>query len=341
MAQHAGGAFSSSVTCSVCLEEVTVESRRSTATLRCGHWFHLDCIGSVFNVRGSMQCPNCRDVENGEWRFADGGSAESAWSDDDLRHFIRMQLSGPHWCPHLVLLQVLGSFVERGFSLLDYYEDPAISYGGPNDHYWAGRSVPSGHPTSHILHLIEHHHYSIEHHFQAISNHLRDPSHASVPTATHGFGTDGSDHIPSMESFAHPVILDQGYGAGPRSTPISSINSPFPGSNIPVHDRIPAMWQQPSSNSPSPVVRASMLSRTRGSNGPRVFPDQVESFYSFPSSSLSEQNVQQAAALPVNAPHRTWDSSEIQRHLWQSNEIAASELSMGSRARQSGWPSFP
>ena len=36
--------------------------------------FSSDCIGSAFNVKGAMQCPNCREVESGVWRcFGDEG----------------------------------------------------------------------------------------------------------------------------------------------------------------------------------------------------------------------------------------------------------------------------
>eukprot|EP01018_Ginkgo_biloba_P017562 Gb_32414 [translate_table: standard] len=31
-----------------------------------------DCIGSAFNAKGAMQCPNCRHVENGQWLYANG-----------------------------------------------------------------------------------------------------------------------------------------------------------------------------------------------------------------------------------------------------------------------------
>ncbi|MCO5610342.1 hypothetical protein L7F22_064578 [Adiantum nelumboides] len=58
--------------CSVCLEAVNDASERSIAKLICGHQFHLDCIGSAFNAKGSMQCPNCRRVENGQWLYANG-----------------------------------------------------------------------------------------------------------------------------------------------------------------------------------------------------------------------------------------------------------------------------
>lgn len=35
---------------------------------------HADCIGSAFNMKGAMQCPNCRKVENGQWLYANGST---------------------------------------------------------------------------------------------------------------------------------------------------------------------------------------------------------------------------------------------------------------------------
>ncbi|XP_031486487.1 uncharacterized protein LOC116254951 isoform X2 [Nymphaea colorata] len=57
------------ILCSICLDPVMDNGERSTAKLRCSHQFHLDCIGSAFNAKASMQCPTCRRVENGQWRF--------------------------------------------------------------------------------------------------------------------------------------------------------------------------------------------------------------------------------------------------------------------------------
>eukprot|EP00850_Spirogloea_muscicola_P022985 SM000322S12502 [mRNA] locus=s322:10718:20731:+ [translate_table: standard] len=91
--------------CSVCLEAVLpldAGGPRSTARLKCGHDFHLGasplpprllrtcrrrrrrrhCIGSAFNAKGSMQCPNCRQVEQGHWLFA--ASAPSLDLHDEL-----------------------------------------------------------------------------------------------------------------------------------------------------------------------------------------------------------------------------------------------------------------
>ncbi|KAJ0597783.1 putative chromatin regulator PHD family [Helianthus annuus] len=67
-------ACSSSVPCSICLDLVIDDGDRSIAKLHCGHKFHLDCIGSAFNTKGAMQCPNCRKVESGRWLFADGSA---------------------------------------------------------------------------------------------------------------------------------------------------------------------------------------------------------------------------------------------------------------------------
>jgi len=40
---------------------------RPVAVLACGHCFHLDCIGNSFNAKRAMECPCCRDTQEGEW----------------------------------------------------------------------------------------------------------------------------------------------------------------------------------------------------------------------------------------------------------------------------------
>lgn len=45
-----------------------------------------DCIGSAFNVSGVMQCPNCRNIENGEWRIFNEDSDMEALMDDLQAH---------------------------------------------------------------------------------------------------------------------------------------------------------------------------------------------------------------------------------------------------------------
>ncbi|KAK1591364.1 hypothetical protein Q3G72_006555 [Acer saccharum] len=63
--------------CSICLEGVSATCGRPVVTLLCSHVFHLDCIGSAFNVTGIMQCPNCRQIQKGEWLLFDTRDSES------------------------------------------------------------------------------------------------------------------------------------------------------------------------------------------------------------------------------------------------------------------------
>ncbi|EHA8586239.1 hypothetical protein COCNU_scaffold000125G000020 [Cocos nucifera] len=49
----------------------------------------LDCIGSAFNAKGAMQCPNCRKVEKGRWLYANGHRTSSdfdfdGWVTEDI-----------------------------------------------------------------------------------------------------------------------------------------------------------------------------------------------------------------------------------------------------------------
>lgn len=45
-----------------------------------------DCIGSAFNMKGAMQCPNCRKIEKGQWLYANGGRQLPEFSMDDWAH---------------------------------------------------------------------------------------------------------------------------------------------------------------------------------------------------------------------------------------------------------------
>lgn len=75
------------VSCSICLDAVVVVGgERSTARLQCGHEFHLDCIGSAFNSKGVMQCPNCRKVEKGNWLYASGSRPSQDINMDEWAH---------------------------------------------------------------------------------------------------------------------------------------------------------------------------------------------------------------------------------------------------------------
>ncbi|XP_062210422.1 E3 ubiquitin-protein ligase IPI1-like [Phragmites australis] len=112
------------VSCSICLDAVVAGGEnRSTARLQCGHEFHLDCIGSAFNAKGIMQCPNCRKIEIGNWLYANGfRSSQDVNNDDwgydedlyDVGHsevatFVPLRVQ---WCPIGRVAQVPSLFDE-------------------------------------------------------------------------------------------------------------------------------------------------------------------------------------------------------------------------------------
>ena len=64
--------------CAICFDPVHMHAlhdattfktkmQRPIAVLACGHCFHLDCIGNSFNAKRAMECPCCRDTQEGEW----------------------------------------------------------------------------------------------------------------------------------------------------------------------------------------------------------------------------------------------------------------------------------
>ncbi|KAM7478269.1 hypothetical protein LguiA_026482 [Lonicera macranthoides] len=118
-----------SVSCSICLDVVTDNGDRAWAKLQCGHEFHLDCIGSAFNIKGAMQCPNCRKIEKGQWLYANGSRPFPEFSMDDWAHdedlydlsYTEMSF-GLHWCPFSGLTQLPTSFDEGEFSSTGYHD---------------------------------------------------------------------------------------------------------------------------------------------------------------------------------------------------------------------------
>ncbi|KAH7574674.1 hypothetical protein JRO89_XS03G0329400 [Xanthoceras sorbifolium] len=118
-----------SVSCSICLDAVTDNGDRSWAKLHCGHQFHLDCIGSAFNIKGAMQCPNCRKIEKGQWLYANGCCSIPEFGMDDWTHeedlydlsYSEMSF-GVHWCPFGSLTRLPSSFEEGEFSSTAYHD---------------------------------------------------------------------------------------------------------------------------------------------------------------------------------------------------------------------------
>ncbi|XP_030923680.1 uncharacterized protein LOC115950612 isoform X1 [Quercus lobata] len=192
MANNASGESSSSIVrCTVCLDEVSDFSERTAVKLRCSHVFHLDCIGSAFNVKGAMQCPNCREVESGVWRcFGDEGPEQTIdqETNDEVADEFDMPANGIQ-CP-------LGWVV----------------------------GLPS-------------------------------------PWNPNAMGRHGNG-FPNIDLVADPVILDH------RTHAQTSVDTSIGFANQHSNDQVYQSfhWMQPLSNSPSPVVRASMSPNRRRSN---------------------------------------------------------------------------
>ncbi|KAK8712501.1 hypothetical protein V6N13_147740 [Hibiscus sabdariffa] len=148
-----GGKSFGSVSCSICLETVTDNGDRSWAKLRCGHQFHLDCIGSAFNIKGAMQCPNCRKIEKGQWLYANGGRSNAEFNVDDWTHdedlydlsFSEMSF-GVQWCPFGSLAR-LPSFEEGELSSTTYHE-----LLGQNA-IFSEHSAPTAHPCPYVAYF--------------------------------------------------------------------------------------------------------------------------------------------------------------------------------------------
>ncbi|KAK4427633.1 E3 ubiquitin-protein ligase RFI2 [Sesamum alatum] len=117
------------VSCSICLDVVMDNGDRSWAKLQCGHQFHLDCIGSAFNIKGAMQCPNCRKIEKGQWLYANGSRPLPEFSMDDWAHdedlydlsYSEMSF-GVHWCPFSGLTRLPSSFDEGDVQSSAYHD---------------------------------------------------------------------------------------------------------------------------------------------------------------------------------------------------------------------------
>ncbi|KAJ6834720.1 uncharacterized protein M6B38_333350 [Iris pallida] len=204
---------SSSSPCSICLELVVDHGDRSIARLRCGHDFHLDCIGSAFNAKGAMQCPNCRKVEKGRWLYANGHRSSSdfdldGWVTEDIYDlsYSELQPFGLQWCPFRGFTQ-LASLFEEGESQLNSYHESLgnTSFG---DH-------PSAPNSSHVCPYLALH---------------------GFPPHMHGAAPSSSaDSVPENNPFPrHP----SNFGGGPPSADMPNSHS-FPPVEPQNHN-----WQQ-------------------------------------------------------------------------------------------------
>ncbi|GAB4835796.1 hypothetical protein Ancab_000712 [Ancistrocladus abbreviatus] len=206
---------SSSVSCSICLELVTDNGDRSRAKLQCGHEFHLDCIGSAFNVKGAMQCPNCRKIEKGQWLYATGCRSFPELDDwtheEDLYELSYSEMSfGLQWCPFTAFSRLPSSFDEGEFPSTAYHDllgQPAIFA----DH----TSVSSAsHPCPYFAYYGPIHSSS--------SNSGGSVSDGST-FSNHWSGPSGSSEIPT--SYAFPAMDPHYHSWEHHSPPFSTTGS--------------------------------------------------------------------------------------------------------------------
>ncbi|GKV18514.1 hypothetical protein SLEP1_g28881 [Rubroshorea leprosula] len=239
-----GGKFFCSVSCSICLETVADNGDRSWAKLQCGHQFHLDCIGSAFNVKGAMQCPNCRKVEKGQWLYASGSRSFPEFSIDDWAHdedlydlnYSEMSF-GVQWCPFGSLTRLPSSFEEGEFSSTAYHDlvgHPAI---------FAEHSAVSSasHPCPYIAYFGPIH--------PSTSN-----SSGSVQDSSNFNGHWNGPSVPSEipTSYAVPAMDLHYHSWEHRSTPFSTSSSRIGNADQPA---MPAVGQR-STRTSSDILRS-------------------------------------------------------------------------------------
>ncbi|TKW11479.1 hypothetical protein SEVIR_6G235800v4 [Setaria viridis] len=122
-----GGGGGGGAACSICLDPVLARGGgRSVAKLQCGHEFHLDCIGSAFNAKGAMQCPNCRKIEKGRWLYARGHRPSAdidmgGWTTSENYDIATDLPFGFQWCPFSGFTQLASVFEEREAEPTSYH----------------------------------------------------------------------------------------------------------------------------------------------------------------------------------------------------------------------------
>ncbi|XP_038993979.1 E3 ubiquitin-protein ligase RFI2-like isoform X2 [Hibiscus syriacus] len=225
-----GGKSFGLVSCSICLESVTDNGDRSCAKLQCGHQFHLDCIGSAFNIKGAMQCPNCRKIEKGQWLYANGSRSYTEFNVDDLTHDDLNNLSysemslGVHWCPFVSSAR-LPSFEVGEFSSISYHE-----LLGPQA-IFAEHSASAAHPCPYVAYFGPTIHPSSSNSSGNVPDSSSFNGHWNGPSVPREIPT--SYAFPAMDLHYHSWE----HHSPPFSTSSSRIGNSDQPSNLPISQR--------------------------------------------------------------------------------------------------------
>ncbi|XP_039029666.1 E3 ubiquitin-protein ligase RFI2-like [Hibiscus syriacus] len=229
-----------SVSCSICLETVADNGDRAWAKLQCGHRFHLDCIGSAFNIKGAMQCPNCRKIEKGQWLYANGGRPYPEFNVDDWTHdedLYDLSLSemsfGVNWCPFGSLAQ-LPSFEEGELSSTTYHE-----LLGQNA-IFSEHSAPTAHPCPYVAYFGPTVHPSSSNPSGSVSDSSSFNNHWNGPSVL--------GDVPS--SYAYPAVDLHYHNWEHHSPPFSTSNGRIGNSNQPSNPPVSRRSARSSSDMP-------------------------------------------------------------------------------------------
>ncbi|XP_022770908.1 E3 ubiquitin-protein ligase RFI2-like isoform X2 [Durio zibethinus] len=345
---------SSEFSCSICLDLVSDTGGRSRAKLQCGHEFHLDCIGSAFNMKGAMQCPNCRKVEKGRWWYANGStrSLPELSTEDwhlDYNYYDPVYSEMPfraQWCPFGEFTRTASSSEEVESPSTTYHEiheqhgmfaehtaasslaHSYVAYVGPRpsttlrssdsvddpnfNRHW---NIVSGHNEIFIPYALPT--FSIQYHswgwhspnISVSDSHISNTDPASIPAAALRSFNGELDAFTRPRSFPHPFPFE--YGSRGGSSFVSSVIPRHPGSGAHTYDRIQVSLayyrQQHRFNQqhfnrpgvPAPVVPG--MRRGLAPVAPAILqPDQSGSFYIYPPSSSSGQNLHEAESFNPN-----------------------------------------
>ncbi|XP_034685004.1 uncharacterized protein LOC117913971 isoform X3 [Vitis riparia] len=205
-----GNSGNNVVICTICIDPVIENGPRAVVRLGCGHQFHLDCIGSEFNARGIMRCPNCRVIEVGEWRFSNGQCTQNRTNENQAQFLVEAPVAVLPWCP------IFGLFTHGPYEVWGL---PSHGYGPTFSHQLNLLPPPGNAPAQGLPGML---HYGNWGTFSPTSENS-SRANPTVPSMM-GLSWVASGRVPSLQSVTQPVVLDHGSGAfGPLP---SSIGSP-------------------------------------------------------------------------------------------------------------------
>ncbi|RID71153.1 hypothetical protein BRARA_C03108 [Brassica rapa] len=239
-----------SVACSICLDTVAKDGDRAWANLQCGHQFHLDCIGSAFNAKGVMQCPNCRKVEKGQWLYANGCRSHPEFNVEDWVHEEEIydigsypeMAFGVHWCPFGSSAR-LPSFEDGDFSPSSYHD--LLNQQG----YFTEPPAPTaaGHPCPYVTYIGPVHSSS--------SSSAGAAGVSDSPSFTSHWNTGSSGEVPTPYGFPHYHGWEY---HSPPPTPPQHFSPSGPHVGSPTHPTPPPASARTSRANGSDVIRPRM-----------------------------------------------------------------------------------